>query len=176
MSGREASAALIGAARDWRSVRRRAQTLSEYGLEAWTSALLPVLDRIVATADGADDPAFWRSFFHYESGSMGTALTGWINVLFPYLLDWKTRQPTLPNPFLATWEQNFAKFPAGWDEPTGPSLRQIPGGLASAPVEITDLRTGELHDLRFVAGMFGVVEDAAGVLSPELGWAITYDR
>ena len=28
--------------------------------------------------------------------------------------------------------------------------------------------------MRFVAGMFGVVEDASGVLAPEFGWAVTY--
>ena len=56
---------LLGTPDDWRSVRHRAQMLSEYGLEHWTAALLPVLDRIIATAEGADDPHFWRSFFHY---------------------------------------------------------------------------------------------------------------
>ena len=166
---------LLGTADDWRSVRRRAQQLSEYGLEHWSDALLPVLDRIVATADGEDDPAFWRSFFHYESGSMGAALTGWINVLFPYLLEWRTRRP-VANPHMAAWKQNFAKPPRGWNEPTGPSLSELPGGLASAPVGVTDLRTNVRHEMRFVAGMFGVVEDADGVLSPEFGWAVTYDH
>ena len=165
---------LLGTPDDWRSVRRRAQHLSEYGLEHWTAALLPVLDRIVATVEGTDDPRFWQSFFHYESGSIGSALTGWINVLYPYLVDGRTMQPSEPNPFIAGWEQNFAKPPRAWNEPTGPGLSQIPGGLASAPVEVTDVRTGVTHDMRFVAGMFGVVEDASGVLSPEFGWAITY--
>lgn len=165
---------LLGEPGDWRSVRRRAQQLSEYGLEAWTAALLPVLDRIVATAEGADDPDFWRSFFHYESGSMGVALTGWINVLFPYLVDWNTEQPTVPNPHMAKWQQNFARSPNGWKDTPGPSLGQIPGGLASAPVGITDVRTGVRHEMRFIAGMFGVVEDEAGTLAPEFGWAVTY--
>jgi hypothetical protein len=165
---------LLGTPDDWRSVRRRAQMLSEYGLEHWTAALLPVLDRIVATAEGADDPQFWRSFFHYESGSMGSALTGWIQVLFPYLVDWETKRPTVPNETMSTWRQNFAKSPRGWQDTPGPSLAQMPGGLASAPVGVTDVRTGVRHEMRFVAGMFGVVEDAAGVLSPEFGWAITY--
>jgi hypothetical protein len=50
----------------------------------------------------------------------------------------------------------------------------MPGGLASAPVKITDVRTGATHEMRFVAGMFGVVEGASGTLAPEFGWAITY--
>ena len=168
------SLTLLGTPDDSRSVRRRAQHLSEYGLEHWTAALLPVLDRIVATAEGDDDPRFWQSFFHYDSGSGGSALTGWINVLYPYLVDWKTKRPVEANPFMAAWEQNFAK-PAKWQKPPGPGLRQIPSGLASAPVVVQDVRTGATHDMHFVAGMFGVVEDASGVLSPEFGWAITYD-
>jgi hypothetical protein len=167
---------LLGTPEDWRSVRRRAQHLSEYGLEAWTAALLPVLDRIVATAEGADDPTFWQSFFHYESGSMGAALTGWISVLYPYLVDWKTKQATIPNPYLASWEASVGKGCTPRGPAPGPGLSQIPGGLGSAPVGVVDARTGERHEMRFVAGMFGVVEDAAGVLSPEFGWAITYDR
>jgi Domain of unknown function (DUF4419) len=167
---------LLGTPDDWRSLRRRAQTLSEYGLKHWAFALLPVLDRIVAAAEGADDPPFWRSFFHYESGSGGSALTGWINVLFPYLVDWKTNRATIPNEFMAPWQQNFAKPPRGWNDTPGPGMGQLPGGLASAPVKVVDDRTGESHDMRFVGGMFGVTEDAAGVLSPEFGWAITYER
>lgn len=165
---------LLGTVEDWRSVRTRAQHLSEYGLEHWTDALLPVLDRIVATAEGADETPFWQSFFHYQSGSIGAALTGWINVLYPYLVDRRTKQATIPNEFMAGWKKNFAKPIRNWQEQMGPGLSQIPGGLASAPVKFTDLRTGNEHMLRFVGGMFGVVEDAAGVLAPEFGWAITY--
>jgi hypothetical protein len=167
---------LLGTPDDWRSVRRRAQMLSEYGLEPWTDALLPVLDRIVATAEGADDAAFWESFFHYRSGSMGTALTGWIHVLFPYLVDAQTKRATVPNPYMAKWQANFARPTRDWRDASGPGLSAMPGGLASAPVGLTDLRTGERHEIRFVAGLFGVIEDDAGVLSPEFGWAITYDR
>jgi hypothetical protein len=167
---------LLGTPADWRSVRQRSQVLSEYGLEPWISTLVPVLDRIIATADGADDAEFWRSFFHYESSSRGRALTGWINVLFPYLIDLKTKRPTMPNPYLAGWQQNFGRSPRCWLETFGPSLTQIPSGLASAPVIVIDGRTGDNHAMRFVAGMFGVVEDEEGTQSPEFGWAITYDR
>jgi len=41
----------------------------------WTTALVPVLDKIIATAEGGDQTEFWQSFFHYESSSMGAALT-----------------------------------------------------------------------------------------------------
>ena len=55
----------------------------------------------------------------------------------------------------------------------GPPISFLPPALASAPVAFIDLRDGSRHDLRFVAGMFGVVEDEA--LAPEFGWAIVYE-
>jgi len=165
---------LLGTPDDWRSVRRRAQQLSEYGLEHWTSVLLPVLDRIVATAEGNDDPDFWCSFFHYQSGSMGASLTGWINVLFPYLVDWNTKRTTARNEYMASWRENFARPQRNWKDTLGPSMQEMPGGLAGAPVGVTDARTNVRHEMRFVAGMFGVVEDVTGVLAPEFGWAVTH--
>ena len=160
------SITLLGTAEDWRSIRRRAQMLSEFGLESWGDVLLPVLDRIVATAEGKDDPRFWQSFFHYESGSMGTAMSGWIMVLFPYLKQWRAPE-LIRNPHMASWQQLVGS------KDTGPSLGTIPSGLASAPVKMVDVRTGETVETRFVAGMFGVVEDR-GVLAPEFGWAVVY--
>jgi hypothetical protein len=166
------SVTLLGTPDDWRSIRRRAQMLSEFGLDHWTDALLPVLDRVVATAEGADDPKFWQSFFHYESGSMGAALTGWIHVLFPYIKIWSRDGYSIqPNPYVSTWERAYRS--GGVDD--GPALRSMPSGLASAPVEIADIRTRATHEMRFIAGMFSVVQDAAGVLAPEFGWAVTYD-
>jgi len=76
---------------------------------------------------------------------------------------------------MAMWQQNFAKSPRGWQDTPGPSMTEMPCGLASAPVGVTDMRTGLRHEMRFVAGMFGVIEDTTGILSPEFGWAITYD-
>jgi hypothetical protein len=52
------SVTLLGTPDDWRSVRRRAAMLSEFGLEWWTSALLPVLDEIVRTAEGHLEQGF----------------------------------------------------------------------------------------------------------------------
>jgi hypothetical protein len=77
---------LLGTPDDWYSVRQRALMLSEFGLKEWIAALQPILDQLIATAEGQIDLAFWRSFFRYESGSMGAEMTGWIQVLFPYLI------------------------------------------------------------------------------------------
>lgn len=80
------SITLTGTPDDWRSLRRRVTMLSEFGLAHWTDVLLPVLDELVATSEGRVRQSFWRSFFRYESGSGFAQMTGWIQVLFPYLV------------------------------------------------------------------------------------------
>ncbi|WP_438005995.1 DUF4419 domain-containing protein [Sorangium sp. So ce321] len=175
------SITLLGSVDDWRSVRRRAAMLSEFGLAAWTDALLPVLDEVVRTAEGHVDPAFWRSFFRYRSASGPSELTGWILVLFPYLKVFREGGARLePSPYLGRWEQALRaaeQRKAGHFTPDGPSLLAIPSSIASAPVTLVDLRDDAVHPLRFVAGLFGVTQDAiTGALAPEFGWAILHDQ
>ena len=107
--------ALLGEPADWRSIRVRAQALSEYGLEHWTRALLPVLDKLVAAAEGETDAPFWQSFYHYKMSSGGDSnLTGWIHVLFPYLTGGRRsfQDPVcyVPNSYLSQWEKNYWKI------------------------------------------------------------------
>jgi hypothetical protein len=167
---------LLGTPADWRSVRQRAAMLAEFDLESWTHALIPVLDRIVRTAEGHDDPEFWQSFYHYKSDSMGgSELTGWIHVLFPYLEDRQTGA-VAPNPYIDQWERAYEAARTTKNvQMRGPAPGAIPSGLASAPVEVTDVRSGNVHQLHFVAGMFGVTQDSAGALAPEFGWAVVHD-
>jgi hypothetical protein len=174
---------LKGAPDDWRDIRRRASSFAEYGLQHWVSALLPVLDQMEATSRGNGDRDFWRSFFRHESGSGGSAMTGWIHVLFPYLND--ERERLIPNRYLDTWPSDVRTALAdaqitdwrkrqGFD---GPYLSQIPSGVSSAPVKVYDGRTSKSHEMRFVAGMFGVSQDANSLsLSPTFGWAVAYDE
>lgn len=176
---------LLGTPDDWRSVRRRAAMLSEFDLAPWTDALLPVLDEIVRASEGHADRAFWRSFFRYQSGSGAAELTGWINVLFPYLREFSGSDDTgklRPNPYLSCWEQAFKVAEARegwlrWNECEGPCLREMPSGLASAPVKVVDMADGSEHALRFVAGMLGVTQDPESLaLTPEFGWAVVHER
>jgi hypothetical protein len=167
---------LVGTPDDWRSVRRRASMLSEFDLAWWTCSLLPVLDEIVETAEGRIDQGFWRSFFRYQSGSGPSELTGWIMTLFPYL---EGDRAPVRNPYLAEWERAFgvASSRTSWRqfEPEGPALGALPPSIASAPVKFVDVRDGSEHALRFVGGMFGVVQDEGGALAPEFGWAVVHD-
>ncbi len=171
-----------GSAQDWASMIPRVRHLSEYGLEAWTTALIPVLEAIQRTAAGEVDKDFWRSFFRYESGSGPAELTGWILTLFPYIaVDYAT-DALGPNPYLSSWAERWhnAETREGWlrfGQTEGPSISAIPQSLASAPVQLVDIATGAEHALRFVAGMFGVEQDEETLaLSPVFGWAIVYDE
>ncbi len=164
---------LLGTPDDWRSVRQRASMLSEFELGWWTSALMPILDAIVESSEGRVDPAFWRSFFRYQSGSGPAELTGWILTLFPYL---ERNNTSTQNPYLKHWERALrAAESREWlTTPDGPWLGELPSSIASAPVNFVDIRDGSQHPLLFVGGMLGVVQDAAGALAPEFGWAIVH--
>jgi hypothetical protein len=173
------SITLEGTVDDWKSIRRRASMLSEFGLEKWIDALLPVLDEIVRTAEGQPNRDFWRSFFRYQSGSGPSEMTGWIMTLFPYIERWSNRQKSVAwNPYLEEWEKSLrvAEGRRGFArEPEGPAIGSILPAIASAPVRLIDARDGSHHPVRFVAGMFGVVQDATGTLAPEFGWAVVHE-
>lgn len=169
------SITLLGTPADWRSIRTRAAHFAEYGLEWWTKALLPVLDQFVRASEGKADPSFWRSLFRYQSGSGRADLTGWIHVLFPYIEGF--RGTRVPNEHIATWAEDWDSFEARLAkyDLRGPALSQLLPVVSSAPVKVTDQSTGKTHDLRFVAGMFGVIEDeVTGAISTEIGWAVVH--
>lgn len=166
---------LLGTPEDWRSIRTRAAHLAEYDLEWWTRSLLPVLDQLVDAAEGSPDASFWRSLFRYESGSGRSDLTGWILVLFPYLQEWDGKR--IRNEHMATWADDWKTVDARLTEFDfrGPALSALLPVIASVPVKAVDQRTGAATELRFVSGMFGVVEDErTGTISPEVGWAVVH--
>lgn len=80
------------------------------------------------------------------------------------------------NRFLDGWQGRFetADQRTGFmRHPEGPSLAELPTGLASAPVTYVDLRTGEKIPLRFIGGLTGVLQDERTLaLTPEMGWAL----
>ncbi len=176
---------VLGTPEDWASMIPRVRHLSEYGLEEWAAALVPVLEKIQKTAAGERDTGFWRSFFRYESGSGPAELTGWILTLFPYLISEIETKRLAPNPYLSTWAQGWRHADTreeslglnSLDQAQGPGMWNIPGSLASAPVRLEDRMTEAEHTLRLVAGMFGVEQDVETLaLSPAFGWAVVYDE
>jgi len=176
---------LMGTPSDWRSIRRRAAMLSEFGLHEWIDALTPVLDRIVEASEGKVDTDFWRSFVRIDSESGRRELTGWINVLFPYLASRNSgsRRRLVRNRHLFGWQDGVeraerrARRSRGLGSKAGgPEPEDIPPGLASVSVHLIDRAGDREHEVRFVAGLFGVIQDETTLaLAPEFGWAVVYD-
>ncbi len=68
------------------------------------------------SAEGDVDRAFWQSFHKLQSASGGPYVTGWINVLFPYLeiMDvHQNRRAPMPNPAMARWIEGMRKDHGG---------------------------------------------------------------
>ncbi|WP_438009703.1 DUF4419 domain-containing protein [Sorangium sp. So ce321] len=150
---------LLGTPEDWRAIRRRSEVLAEYGLTTWMQGLLPVLDELVATASGgAVNRDFWASFYKYRSMSGGSRVTGWINVLFPYLEHQGTPRW---NPGAASWG---VKLPES-------RMDAFPKGLSLAPFTWTVL--GERFSMELLGGFVGVSQDPqTWALRPAIGWAV----
>jgi hypothetical protein len=156
---------LEGTVEDWRAIRRRARALEEYELSWWTDALGPVLDALVATAEGRVNQRFWETLFKHSEGSGGPWVRGWINVLFPYLRD-PEGGAHVQNPHMSAWQKNFDAGDAG-----ATVRSQIPSGLSCAP--FTWKVVEEEFAMHFLGGFVGVAQDEGTLaLRPAIGWAV----
>ncbi len=159
---------LLGNVADWMQIRRRAELLGEYDLGWWMSALVPVLDQVVAAAEGRPDRAFWRSFYKWRDHSGGPYVSGWINVLFPYVEDVDDAgSPSLArNEHVTRWAETFDE-----EFDSGPCASQLPSGLSLAPF-IWEYYGIEIA-MEFVGGFAGVSQDPRTLaVRPAIGWAV----
>jgi hypothetical protein len=162
---------LLGTPEDWISLRMRARNVARFGLQDWMSELKPVLDQFVAASQGQPDAAFWQSFYKDESQSGGPFVTGWINVLFPYLDNRNTSGAgTLTadglrrNPFALAWRDSSQRT-------TGPHASEFPAGLQRAPFLWHYLSS--THRMQLVSGFVALSQDPATFeLRPAIGWAV----
>lgn len=161
---------LLGTVEDWRAIRRRAEVLAELDLTAWTAVLLPVLDQLVAAAAGNADRAFWRSIYKWDDNSGGPYVTGWINVLFPYLeeihcgADWFERQ-IQPNPYALDWPHDMD------DVFAGATLGSFPRGLSHVPFLWKYL--GAEIPMTLAGGFVGISQDPQTLaVRPAIGWVV----
>lgn len=158
---------LEGTVDDWRSIRRRARALEEYDLAWWTEGLGPVLDELVATAEGRVDVRFWELLFKDIKDSGGPYIQGWINALFPYLRAGREKDGELRrNEMVTAWAKGpDASFGGGTPR------RQIPSGLSSVPFvwDYFEVR----YPMEFLGGFVGVAQDPGTLaLRPAIGWAV----
>jgi len=151
---------LGGTPEDWRDVRARAKVLHELDLGWWADALDPVLAEIEASAAGAPRRDFWERIYKEHHASGGESISGWCNVLFPFVGE----RGVQPNPWFAVGDEG--------NELELPKLRDLPSGLASAPFTWR-LLTGDVP-MQLVAGFVGVcrADDDPEAVRPAIGWAV----
>merc|ERR1711971_1285277 len=136
---------LSGTKSDWVLLRTKAFRLlsgrvtRKWGYE-WKASLLPVLDRFVAAFDGKIDCRFWNSLCQSNAHCR---LSGWFNVLFPYICTANGQFVT--NPFCEAYfpRANYAKNGAQ-------SANVFPLGPSSAAVQIRCEQND--YKMKFTAG------------------------
>ena len=183
------SITLEGTEEDWMALRANAETLlskrCEHGwAQEWMTALLPLLDKILdeyrtGLRGHAGDEPFWNSMCK-RGGTQGsgarTWFNGWVNILFPYILDH-------PNQYCVPYSPSNEYVKEGRDGGLygmgaprgvqGPDCSDFPSGVAEAPV--TWQYFEEENKLKFAAGFVGATQDASdGTIRPALAWYIAH--
>ncbi|CAN92424.1 Hypothetical protein sce2265 [Sorangium cellulosum So ce56] len=159
---------LEGTRDDWMSIRRRARALEEYELSWWTRALDPVLDQFVAAAGGRVDTSFWEALFKKLDWSGGPRVSGWINVLFPYLRERTEKESFQRNADVDRWTKTHRDKD---EEDWGTAWYSIPSGISTVPFVWHYL--GSTYAMELLAGFVGVAQDEQGLaLRPAIGWAV----
>lgn len=162
---------LLGTVADWQAIRHRAEMFAEFDLADWVRVLLPVLDEFVKAAAGAPDRAFWQSMYKLYGESGGPYVTGWINVLFPYLdADMRRHGGDPPNGGVVrndpafTWSRNRASA-------KDPNLCRFPCGLSRVPLAWDYL--GTIYPMTLQAGFVGISQDRqTRAVRPAIGWVV----
>lgn len=162
---------LLGSVADWQAIRHRAEVFAEFDLTDWGRVLLPVLDQFVKAAAGAPDRAFWQSMYKLHDESGGPYVTGWINVLFPYLdagvaLDGgdPPNGGVVRNEHAFTWSRDSASA-------EGPTPSRFPSGLSRVPLAWNYL--GTIFPMTLKAGFVGISQDRqTRAVQPAIGWAV----
>ena len=154
---------LLGTTADWQALADHANRLcSAHGLEWWWKELGSVLAAFVAASRGEVDRDFWRSFYKLDDVSGGPVISGWINVLMPFL---ENQGIPKRNKYATEWRQ-----PRDGGFPSGLGHADLPAPLANAPVHWKYHH----HDigLDFCAGFLGVERTDDGGVRPGVGWGV----
>jgi hypothetical protein len=152
---------LTGTVEDWRSIRTRAENLAEFDLDWWVKSLVPVLDHFVAAAEGNPDIKFWDNMYKQGGGSGGPYCSGWVNVLFPYLENYKGVATKNQYAELSDKRRGFGD---------GPTMDAYPSSLSKTPFKWQYLST--TYDMEFLGGVVGVHQHDDLSIEPAIGWAI----
>lgn len=149
---------LLGTLEDWKDIRTRVEVFNKFGLSWWTEYLLPFLDEFINAKDNKPNLGFWKSLFRYNGGSGGNRINGYINVLFPYVSNYKN---------VLVKNDTFGIF----DTFGGISPSDYPIGISNVPF-VWDYY-GTIYDMDFLGGFVGSSQDSESLaVRPVLGWAV----
>ena len=159
------SITLEGTPEDWQKVLDKTKTLSQYGLEWWTSDLEVILKEFVKASEGNADRGFWQDIVMKNrpgeghrgkdcSPDKGHKLNGWFVKFFPFNKDGRTHQPIKTvSSMMAEMVQVDFRYIKFRDE----------GGNGK-----------EEYPMQLLAGIVGIEEDTSSyTLSPKIGWMVT---
>lgn len=141
---------LAGRKEDWQRLRCKVQRLAFANCESWVTSLDQVLEYFVRAFEGSDNPDFWKDFYRAKD----SAVSGWINVFFPYTLnqDGTTKYNSNGNPCnLGEYPKGFNRVPFVWDH----FVSRIP--------------------MEFVCGFLGV-RCIGQAIKPVISWAVSQPR
>lgn len=159
---------LLGTPEDWGGMLECLSGLEGMGLDRWLGPLRKVMAQMLRAVNGHTDRDFWSSFYKPANMSGGERVTGWINVLFPYLRDSNSREPRETQVYIPGNPHSDRADQVDWNSP---KLHEFPLGLGKAPFawRLPD----ETRALEMVAGHVGVgVDEGTGAVAPAFGWWI----
>jgi hypothetical protein len=154
---------LLGEVDDWKAVREHANRLAQYETEFWLPHLLPILDKMVDSADGNVDVDFWQQIIQVGGGSGGPYISGWINAFQPYMKEFRGKRRVNPH---MNWQKNDKNSYFNGNNPDDFSE-------SSATCPFTWNYYGTKFKMEFAAGLVGISQDPTTLaLQPEIGWAV----
>lgn len=98
------SVLLKGKAEDWQEIERRAENLSEFGMNEWLESLRPILKEFVKASLGEVNLDHWSQIVNTAETYGSSLITGWIGKLVPYLTN-SAGQVRRRNPMLLSTPQ-----------------------------------------------------------------------
>ncbi len=160
---------LLGRTDEWSQIVRRLDALDGTGLDAWLGPLREVLVEFHRASRGEVDREFWRAIYKPEGLPGGNLVTGWINVLFPYLHDSPAPAPRDVQRHLPRNLPVPVRYDRSWltDGELPPKPDDLPLGLARARFEWRP-SAGGTQAMDLVAGVAGAGIDArTGAVAPQ---------
>lgn len=162
---------LEGTVADWQLIGQRVEKFTQFGLSWWLKSLSSLIERFIETAEGNINQKFWQSFYKDNGESGGPYVTGWINILFPYLYDseasrFEDKLLFKRNDYIRAWMKNINKYLG-----SGPPISDFPSSLSRVPF---DWQYRDLcFNMELIGGFMGVSQNQETLaLRPEIGWAI----